>query len=393
MYKAFLIKYGEIGVKGKNRFIFEDALVRQIKFSLKDVEGEFDVRRADGRIYVNALADYDYDEVIESLTRVFGIVGICPVVQIEDNGFDDLANQVINYLDKAYKNKNPTFKVNARRTRKNYPMNSMEINMELGGRILDAFPEMKVDVHKPEVLLQVEIRGDVINIYSIEVPGPGGMPIGTAGKAMLLLSGGIDSPVAGYMVAKRGVQIEATYFHAPPYTSERAKQKVIDLAKIVSKYSGPITLNVVNFTDIQMAIYEKCPHDELTIIMRRYMMKIAEDLGKASGCQGLVTGESIGQVASQTMASLYCTNEVCTMPVFRPVIGFDKQEIIDISEKIGSYETSIQPFEDCCTIFVAKHPVTKPNLNVIKQHETNLDGVIEELYKTAIETTEKIVIE
>ena len=393
MYKAFLIKYGEIGVKGKNRFIFEDALVRQIKFSLKDVEGEFDVRRADGRIYVNALSDYDYDEVIESLTRVFGIVGICPVVQIEDNGFDDLANQVINYLDKAYKSKNLTFKVNARRTRKNYPMNSMEINMELGGRILDAFPEMKVDVHKPEVLLQVEIRGDVINIYSIEVPGPGGMPIGTAGKAMLLLSGGIDSPVAGYMVAKRGVQIEATYFHAPPYTSERAKQKVIDLAKIVSKYSGPITLNVVNFTDIQMAIYEKCPHDELTIIMRRYMMKIAEDLGKMSGCQGLVTGESIGQVASQTMASLYCTNEVCTMPVFRPVIGFDKQEIIDISEKIGSYETSIQPFEDCCTIFVAKHPVTKPNLNVIKQHETNLDGVIEELYKTAIETTEKIVIE
>ena len=205
------------------------------------------------------------------------------------------------------------------------------------------------------------------------------MPIGTGSKATLLLSGGIDSPVAGYMVAKRGVQIEATYFHAPPYTSERAKQKVIDLAKIVSKYSGPITLNVVNFTDIQMAIYEKCPHDELTIIMRRYMMKIAEDLGKMSGCQ--------------TMASLYCTNEVCTMPVFRPVIGFDKQEIIDISEKIGSYETSIQPFEDCCTIFVAKHPVTKPNLNVIKQHETNLDGVIEELYKTAIETTEKIVIE
>ena len=393
MYKAFLIKYGEIGVKGKNRFIFEDALVRQIKFSLKDVEGEFDVRRADGRIYVNALSDYDYDEVIDSLTRVFGIVGICPVVQIEDNGFDDLAKHVVEYFDATYKNKNLTFKVNARRTRKNYPMNSMEINMELGGRILDAFPEMKVDVHKPEVLLQVEIRGDVINIYSIEVPGPGGMPIGTAGKAMLLLSGGIDSPVAGYMVAKRGVQIEATYFHAPPYTSERAKQKVIDLAKIVSKYSGPITLNVVNFTDIQMAIYEKCPHDELTIIMRRYMMKIAEDLGKSSGCQGLVTGESIGQVASQTMASLYCTNEVCTMPVFRPVIGFDKQEIIDISEKIGSYETSIQPFEDCCTIFVAKHPVTKPNLNVIKQHETNLDGVIEELYKTAIETTEKIVIE
>lgn len=392
MYKAFLIKYGEIGLKGKNRHLFEDALVRQIKFSLRDVEGEFDVRKADGRVYVSCLSEYDYDEVVDSLSRVFGIIGICPVLQIEDNGFDDLASKVIDYIDKAYKHKDFTFKVNARRTRKNYPLDSMEINMELGGRLLDAFPELKVDVHKPEVLLQVEIRGDVINIYSIEIPGPGGMPIGTAGKAMLLLSGGIDSPVAGYMVAKRGVTIEATYFHAPPYTSERAKQKVVDLAKIISRYSGPITLNVVNFTDIQMAIYEKCPHDELTIIMRRYMMKIAEDLGKATGCQGLVTGESIGQVASQTMASLNCTNEVCTMPVFRPVIGFDKQEIIEISEKIGSYETSIQPFEDCCTIFVAKHPVTKPNLNVIKQHEHNLDEVIDELYKTAIETTEKIII-
>ena len=203
----------------------------------------------------------------------------------------------------------------------------------------------------------------------------------------------VRSPVAGYMVAKRGVELEATYFHAPPYTSERAKQKVIDLAKLVAKYSGPITLNVVNFTDIQLAIYEKCPHDELTIIMRRYMMRIAEELGKESGCLGLVTGESIGQVASQTMHSLYCTNEVCTMPVFRPVIGFDKQEIIDLSEKIGTYETSIQPFEDCCTIFVAKHPVTKPNLNIIQRDEHNLDDCIDELFKTAIETTEKIRIE
>ena len=378
MYKAFLIKYGEIGVKGKNRYLFEDALVRQIRFALEKVEGEFVVSKENGRIYATAQTE-------------FGIIGICPVVQIEDNGFDDLAEHVIKYIDEAYPDKNVTFKVDARRARKNYPMNSMEINMEMGGRILDAFPEMKVDVHKPQVLLQIEIRKH-INIYSIEIPGPGGMPIGTAGKAMLLLSGGIDSPVAGYMVAKRGVQIEATYFHAPPYTSERAKQKVVDLARLVSKYAGPITLNVVNFTDIQLAIYEKCPHDELTIIMRRYMMKIAEELGKESKCMGLVTGESIGQVASQTMQSLYCTNEVCTMPVYRPVIGFDKQEIIDISEKIGTYETSIQPFEDCCTIFVAKHPVTKPNLNIIKQHEHNLDDVIDELMKTAIETTEKIVV-
>ena len=392
MYKAFLIKYGEIGVKGKNRYLFEDALVRQIRYALRRVEGEFDVTKENGRIYAVATTAFDYDEAVEALKTVFGIIGICPVVQIEDNGFDALADTVIQYFDAAYPDKNLTFKVNARRARKNYPMDSMEINMELGGRLLDAFPELKVDVHKPQVLLQVEIRNK-INIYSIEIPGPGGMPIGTAGKAMLLLSGGIDSPVAGYMVAKRGVQLEATYFHAPPYTSERAKQKVVDLAKLVSKYAGPITLNVVNFTDIQLAIYEKCPHDELTIIMRRYMMRIAEELGRQSGCIGMVTGESIGQVASQTMQSLYCTNEVCTMPVFRPVIGFDKQEIIDLSEKIGTYETSIQPFEDCCTIFVAKHPVTKPNLNIIKNDEQRLADCIDEMLKTAIETTEKIVIE
>ena len=378
MYKAFLIKYGEIGVKGKNRYLFEDALVRQIRYALKEVDGEFNVTKENGRIYATAVSDFDYDEAVAALKRVFGIIGICPVVQIEDNGFDDLAKHVVEYFDATYPDKNITFKVNARRARKNYPMDSMEINMELGGRLLDAFPELKVDVHKPEVLLQVEIRNK-INIYSVEIPGPGGMPIGTAGKAMLLLSGGIDSPVAGYMIAKRGVQIEATYFHAPPYTSDRAKQKVVDLAKLVSRYSGPMVLNVVNFTDIQLAIYEKCPHDELTIIMRRYMMRIAEELGKKSGCLGLITGESIGQVASQTMQSLYCTNEVCEMPVFRPVIGFDKQEIIDLSEKIGTYETSIQPFEDCCTIFVAKHPVTKPNLNIIKNDEKHLDDCIEEM--------------
>ena len=391
-FQTYLIKYGEIGVKGKNRYIFEDALVRQIRYALKKIDGDFKISKENGRIYATAESEFDYDEAVEALKTVFGIIGICPVVQIEDKGFDELADTVVKYIDSAYKDKNISFKVNARRARKNFPMNSMEINAELGHRILEAFPEMSVDVHKPDVLLQVEIRNK-INIYSVEIPGPGGMPIGTAGKAMLLLSGGIDSPVAGYMVAKRGVQIEATYFHAPPYTSERAKQKVIDLAKLVAKYAGPITLNIVNFTDIQLAIYEKCPHDELTIIMRRYMMKIAEKLGEETGCMGLVTGESIGQVASQTMQSLYCTNEVCTMPVFRPVIGFDKQEIIDVSEKIGTYETSILPFEDCCTIFVAKHPVTKPNLKIIKRDEHNLDDCIDELMKTALETVEKVHVE
>ena len=267
----------------------------------------------------------------------------------------------------------------------------MEINAEMGGRILEAFPETKVDVHNPDVILTIEIRNH-INIYSKIIPGPGGMPVGTAGKAMLLLSGGIDSPVAGWMTAKRGVVVDAVYFHAPPYTSERAKQKVVDLAKIVSEYSGPMKLYVVNFTDIQMYIYDKCPHDELTIIMRRYMMRIAEYFAKEEGAQALITGESIGQVASQTMQSLAATNEVCTLPVFRPVIAFDKQEIVDVSLKIGSYETSILPYEDCCTTFVAKHPVTKPNINVIKNSETHLAEEIDRMFKEAIDTVEVIEI-
>lgn len=392
MFKAFLIKYGEIGIKGKNRHLFEDALVHQIKYALKPVEGEFLITKEQGRIYIEALSAYDYEETMESLQHVFGIVGICPVVLAEDEGFEKMAEDVLSYIDKHYPDKHKTFKVNARRARKDYPMSSMEVNAELGGRILDAFPEMKVDVHNPDIMINIEIRRK-INIYSEIVPGPGGMPVGTNGKGMLLLSGGIDSPVAGYMIAKRGVKIDAVYFHAPPYTSERAKQKVIDLAKIVAKYSGPIYLKVVNFTDIQLYIYEKCPHEELTIIMRRYMMKLAEHFAKETGSLGLITGESIGQVASQTMQSLAATNEVCTMPVYRPLIGFDKQEIVEVSEKIGTYETSILPYEDCCTIFVAKHPVTKPNLNIIKRSERNLEEKIDELMKTAIETAETVIVE
>mgnify|MGYP000602233854 FL=1 len=292
-------------------------------------------------------------------------------------------------IKEVYPEQNFTFKVNCRRANKQYPVRSEEMNRELGAVILDAFPETKVDVHNPQVLLNVEVRSK-INLYSLVIPGPGGMPVGTNGKAMLLLSGGIDSPVAGYMIAKRGVIIEATYFHAPPYTSERAKQKVIDLAKIVARYSGPIKLHVVNFTDIQLYIYDKCPHEELTIIMRRYMMKIAEEIARKNDALALITGESIGQVASQTVQSLAATNEVCTMPVFRPLIGFDKQEIIDISEKIGTFETSIQPYEDCCTIFVAKHPVIKPNLNMIHKSEQNLKEKIDEMVQTALDTAEVV---
>ena len=393
MYKAFLIKYAEIGVKGKNRDLFEEALVRQIKYALKRCEGEFRVRRTRGRIYIDVLSDdYDYEETIDNLKTVCGVSAICPMVQLEDEGFDKLCESAVSYMDEHYSDKNITFKVNARRARKNYPVESMEINASVGEKILQAFPEIRVDVHNPDVMLYIEVR-EHIYIYSIEIPGPGGMPVGTNGKAMLLLSGGIDSPVAGFMVAKRGVKIDAVYFHAPPYTSERAKQKVVDLAKLVARYSGPIYLHVINFTEIQLAIYEKCPHDELTIIMRRYMMKIAEDIAKKTECLGLITGESIGQVASQTMQSLAATNEVCHMPVYRPLIAMDKNDIIDISNKIDTYETSILPYEDCCTIFVAKHPVTKPNINRIKKSEERLNDVIDELMKTAIDTTEVIMVD
>ena len=391
MYKAFLIKYAEIGVKGKNRYLFEDALVNQIKYALKKCEGTFSVHKTQGRIYVDALTEFDFEETVEHLQRVFGISGICPVVYVEDEGFEKLCEDVIRYLNEIYPEHNQTFKVQARRARKNYPKESMVINMDLGEAILNAFPGMRVDVHNPDILLNIEVR-EKIYIYSETIPGPGGMPVGTGGKAMLLLSGGIDSPVAGYMIAKRGVKIDAVYFNAPPYTSERAKQKVIDLARIVSRYTGPIYLHVINFTDIQLYIYEKCPHEGLTIIMRRYMMRIAEHIAKETECLGLITGESIGQVASQTMHSLVATNEVCELPVYRPLIGFDKQEIVEISEKIGTYETSILPYEDCCTIFVAKHPVTKPSLKVIRRHEENLEEKIDELVQTALDTDELIIV-
>lgn len=391
-FHTFLLKYGEIGLKGKNRYLFEDALVRQIRFALKDVDGNFQVHKSQARIYVDCEGEYDYEDTVEHLQRVFGLVGICPVVRMEDQGFEQLKKDVVAYMDEMYPDKNLTFKVEARRAKKSYPKTSMEINCDLAEAILDAFPETKVDVHKPDVLLNVEVRQEIY-VYSQIIPGAGGMPVGTAGKAMLLLSGGIDSPVAGYMIAKRGVGIEATYFHAPPYTSERAKQKVVDLAKIVSRYSGPIKLHVVNFTDIQLYIYDQCPHDELTIIMRRYMMRIAEHFAKKDDCLGLITGESIGQVASQTMQSLAATNDVCTLPVYRPVIGFDKRDIVEIAEKIDTFETSIQPFEDCCTIFVAKHPVTKPNIEVIRRSEEKLAEKIDEMMKTAIETAEIIEVQ
>lgn len=390
MYKAFLVKYGEIGLKGSNRHIFENALRDRVQEKLAPL-GSYKVVREQGRIFVECPEGYDYEDTVEALGQVFGVSGFCPVEVIETTEWDTVVKAVCEFVEKTYEKKNFTFKVAAKRADKHYPIESPVICAKLGEALLERFPELSVDVHSPQEVITVEIRNRAY-VYSVALLGPGGMPVGTAGKAMLLLSGGIDSPVAGYMISKRGVQIDATYFHAPPYTSERAKEKVVDLARIISRYTGPIRLHVVNFTDIQLAIYEKCPHEELTIIMRRYMMRIAEHFAKENDCLGLITGESIGQVASQTMQSLLTTNAVCELPVFRPLIGMDKVEIVEIAKKIGSFETSILPFEDCCTIFVAKHPVTKPILSAIEKSETLLSEVIEELVKQAIETTETIEV-
>ncbi len=391
MFQAFLIKYGEIGIKGKNRYMFEDALVHQIKLALQNAEGDFVVSSERGRLYVEAKGSFDYDGAVTALSRVFGIVAICPMWQVRLTDYEHIEKAVLDYVGTVYPDSTKSFKVFTKRADKSFPMNSQEISVALGDAILDSYPSMHVDVHHPEISLNVELRTR-LNIYSETIPGPGGMPVGTAGKAMVLLSAGIDSPVAAHLISKRGVTIEAVYFHAPPYTSERAKQKVIDLARIVSRCSGPIKLYIVNFTEIQMYIYDKCPHDELTIIMRRYMMRIAEHFAGQDDCLGLVTGESIGQVASQTMKSLAATDEVCGMPVYRPLIAFDKSEIVEVAERIDTFETSILPYEDCCTIFVAKHPVTKPNIGAIRRSEERLKDRIDEMTERAVSTAEVIEV-
>ena len=391
MFHAFLVKYGEIGVKGKNRYVFEDALIARIKQVLRPVEGDFLVTKDQGRVYVEAEGAFDYDETIAALQRVFGVVGICPVVKIPNQDYDGLLTEVLSYMHRMYEHTTKTFKVHTRRVNKKYPMTSMEVSAAIGAKIVEEFEGLTVDVHEPELLLHIELR-NYICIYSEVIPGPGGMPLGTNGRSMLLLSGGIDSPVAGYMVSRRGVGIDAVYFHAPPYTSERAKQKVVDLAAKIARYTGTIHLHVINFTDRQMYIYDQGPHDELTIRMRRYMMRTAESIAKDTGCLALITGESIGQVASQTVQSLAATNDVCTLPVFRPLIAFDKEDIVTIAKKIDTYETSILPYEDCCTTFVAKHPVTKPRVDVIRRSEQALMAQIDEMVEKALAEDEVIEI-
>lgn len=387
MERVILIRYGEIYLKGQNRPYFERMLLNNIKKSLADMPG-VKVFKAQGRFYVENYEDEA--AVIQALTRVFGIVSISPAYKV-DKDFETLFHYSAEFMESLLSGLQDkdvlTFKVESRRADKNFPMDSMTINCEMGGRLLEKFPRLKVDVHHPDVILNIEVR-EFGYLYHKIIPCAGGMPVGTNGKAALLLSGGIDSPVAGWMIAKRGVELTAVHFHSFPYTSDRSKEKVIDLCRILTRYCGPIRLHVVPFTRIQQELYEKCPDNQLTVLMRRYMMKIAEEVARSEEAVALITGESIGQVASQTIESLAVTNDAVSMPVFRPLIGFDKIDIMNIARNIDTYETSILPFEDCCTVFTPKHPVTHPKLEKIRLSEKLLNG--EELIKEAIDNIEVI---
>ncbi|MDD2648118.1 MAG: tRNA 4-thiouridine(8) synthase ThiI [Eubacteriales bacterium] len=379
MREVLLAKFGEIYLKGLNRPFFMKMLMRRIRERVKDVCGE--VYLSDSRIYMIDVKDMD--ECVRRVTRVFGVHSVSPAIEMEKDDFEKIKETASRMMDGV----SGTFKVLARRSDKHYPIDSPEINAQLGERILMEHPQLKVDVKKPQNVLNVEIRDSAL-LYLKNIPAYGGMPVGTNGRATLLLSGGIDSPVAGWMIAKRGVKIDAVHFYSFPYTSERAKQKVIDLAKIISESCCGVRVHIVPFTDIQMQIHEKCMDEYTTILMRRYMMRIADRIAQKNGSQALITGESIGQVASQTIYALQTTNAVCSLPVFRPLIGFDKQEIIDIAVKIGTFETSSLPFEDCCTVFTPRHPATHPKLEKILECEEKLDS--EALIQAAIDGVEVI---
>lgn len=385
MKQIILVKYGEIILKGLNRHTFEDLLIRNIKASLKPIAAE--VWRAQATIYVDIADESEMDEAIERLEKVFGIVAIIRAYVLSKD-FEAFKQEAKECLKDELLGAS-TFKVEAKRADKKYPMTSPEICMELGGYLNEAYPHLKVDVKNPEKLVTAEVRETNIYVYCNRIKGLGGMPVGSNSKAMLLLSGGIDSPVAGYMVAKRGVALEAVHFFSHPYTSQRAKDKVLKLAKIVSAYTGGMKVHVVPFTDIQLEIKEKCPPERLTLIMRRFMMAIAEKIAERNHAKALVTGESIGQVASQTVEALYVTNDAVHMPVFRPVIGMDKEEIVEIARKIDTFETSVLPYEDCCTIFTPRHPLTKPKLeNIVKSEKAlDFDALVEEAVN-GVETIE-----
>ena len=381
MRELLLVRFGEIFLKGLNRPYFLRELVKRVRHAVKDVGGQ--VWLHDGRIFVSDFTDME--ECIRRVTKVFGVHSVCPAVEMPKDNFDAICNQAIKMMEGI----TGTFKVSARRSDKRYPMNSPEINEEMGGRILDVRDDLKVDVRHPEHVLNVEIR-DLCYLYVRVVMAVGGMPVGTNGRATLLLSGGIDSPVAGWMIAKRGVQINAVHFHSYPYTSDRAKEKVLELARILSESCCGIRVHIVPFTHIQMEIHEKCPEEYTTLIMRRFMMRIAERVAQKERCEALITGESIGQVASQTMQALGTTDSVVSMPVFRPLIGFDKSEIIDIARKIDTFETSSLPYEDCCTVFTPRHPATHPKMEKILMGEEKLDT--EALIQEALEGIELVTV-
>ncbi len=381
MREILLVRYGEVFLKGQNRPFFLRKLVDHVKQAVQEVHGH--VWLSDGRIYVS---DYiDQDEAIRRVTKVFGVHSVSPAVEMEKDDIQAIFAQAAKMME----NRTGTFKVLAKRSDKRYPMDSPAIMREAGGYILEHVPHLKVDVNNPDHEITIEIRA--MAYLSVDrTMAVSGMPMGTNGKACLLLSGGIDSPVAGFMIAKRGVELCCVHYHSFPYTSERAKEKVLELARLLSEYCGKMRVYVVPFTEIQMEIHEKCPENFTTLIMRRYMMRIAEILARKDGAQALITGESIGQVASQTMEALGCTDEVVTMPVFRPCVGMDKSEIIERAEYIGTMETSSLPYEDCCTVFTPKHPATHPRKELVRKAELKLDS--EALIAAAIEGTEIVEV-
>ena len=384
MYNILIVKYGEIGVKGKNRYIFENKLIKNVKNILKPI-GKFNVYKEYGRIYVD-LDGYDYEEVVEEVKKVFGIVGVCPAVRAEKD-YNLLKELALKMLEEKIEQGYKSFKVDSRRGDKDFKLTSQEMSLDIGGYLVSQVKDkIAVDVRNPEVKIHCELRQNHVMVYSDTIPGYGGLPLGTNGRAMSLLSGGIDSPVASWMVAKRGMELECIHFHSYPFTSEKSQEKVRDLAQILAKYCGRVRLHKVNMLEIQKSIGLNCKDEEMTIISRRFMMRIAERVAESRHCDALVTGESIGQVASQTIQGLTCTNASVKMPVFRPLIAMDKTEIIEVAQKIGTFETSILPEEDCCTVFSPKKPVTKPKLDRIEKSENKLD--VEKLIQDAIENIE-----
>ena len=369
--EVMMIKLGEIALKGLNRKTFEDTLIKNIKWRLRNV-GKFAVTRAQSTIYLEPKeAGIDFDEAADRLQQVFGIAAFTRALMTEKD-FAVISRDAVEYLRDILPGAR-TFKVTAKRSDKKFPMTSPELQQELGAVLLEAYPHLKVDVHHPEVTVTVEIRDFGAYLHGRQLPGAGGMPVGSSGKAMVLLSGGIDSPVAAYMMAKRGLILHAVHFVSPPYTSDRARQKVEDLCEIVSRYAGRIYFHCVPFTAIQEAIREHCPEEFFTIIMRRLMMEIAVRISRENELGAVITGESLAQVASQTLGAIAATDEVCPMPVFRPLIGMDKSEIIETARRIGTFETSILPFEDCCTVFTPKHPKTHPNLAQVRAAQAAFD--------------------